>query len=139
MISTAILMLAAISPSADDDAKTFQGKWTFTSVQVNGEKVADADLGGLELSVEDDGYKHTKAGIVLLAGKFQFFPDKSPKEVDLTITEGEHKGKTRRGIYKFEGETVTFCVAEPDSKVRPTEFTSEQGSDRTLAVLKKVK
>ncbi len=46
---------------------------------------------------------------------------------------------TQLGIYKFDGEVVTVCLAEAGSKTRPTDFTAEEGSKRLLIVMKKVK
>ncbi len=56
-----------------------------------------------------------------------------------TITEGPNKGKTQVGIFKIDGDTWTFCVAEPGVKTRPTDFTADLGSNRMLVTVKKLK
>ena len=48
------------------------------------------------------------------------------------------KGVTLKGIYKFEGETLTICYSGI-GKERPTEFASKAGSGAMLFVQKKEK
>jgi uncharacterized protein (TIGR03067 family) len=54
-------------------------------------------------------------------------PTQNPKAVDVLITAGPLKGKTRLGIYKIEGDIETVCLAQP-GKTRPTSFDSRQGA-----------
>jgi uncharacterized protein (TIGR03067 family) len=56
---------------------------------------------------------------------------KTPKHLDLTINRGGND-ETRRGIYRFEGETMTFCYSTGE---RPTEFRS--ASDVVLVVFRR--
>ena len=139
MMSTVILALAIFSPLADDDAKTFEGKWAFTAMQMNGQKAPAAALEGVFLVVDGDKYKQTQGGMVVEEGTSKLFPDKKPKEIDLKITDGPQKGKTQLGIYKFEGDVATFCFSDADVKTRPKDFTAGEGSNEMLFVMKKVK
>ena len=58
---------------------------------------------------------------------------KTPKEVDLVISEGYNKGITMLGIYELEGNTMRLCY-DLQGKSRPTEFKSEPGTGRVLTV-----
>ncbi len=50
MTPHAILCLLLAFPTlADDDSKTFQGKWTFTAMTSEGQKTPEDDLKGMEL------------------------------------------------------------------------------------------
>lgn len=138
MMSTAILLLAVFSPVADDDVTTSQGKWAFTSMEMNGQKAA-AGLDKIFLTVDGDAYKQTQDGTVAEEGKMKLSPDKRPKEVELTITEGPEKGKTQLGIYKFDGDVATFCFSQADVKTRPKDFASPEGSNHMLFGMRKVK
>ncbi|MFO0927986.1 MAG: TIGR03067 domain-containing protein [Gemmataceae bacterium] len=69
-------------------------------------------------------------------GKDVVFPDKSPKEINATYTNGPARDKVVHGIYKIEGDTVTYVWAEP-GKERPKEFASKADSGHTLMVLKR--
>ena len=64
--------------------------------------------------------------------------DPAKKTIDLVNTIGPRKGKTQLGIYELDGDTVKFCFAGP-GKDRPTEFTANDGSQRTLSAWKRDK
>lgn len=61
-----------------------------------------------------------------------------PKQIDLTHTSGEYKGKVLLGIYEFDGDTYRACVAPP-GKDRPTEFSTKEGDGLLLSINKKLK
>ena len=71
-----------------------------------------------------------------LNGSFKLDPTKKPKTIDYTFTGGPTKGQVQLGIYELDGERVKFCFAAP-GKDRPTEFTTKEGSARTLSVWKR--
>jgi uncharacterized protein (TIGR03067 family) len=66
-------------------------------------------------------------------------PSTSPAQIDTTGEDGPGKGRTVKGIYKFDGDTLTVCVGGWGSKDRPTEFASKPGSGRLLFVHKRAK
>jgi uncharacterized protein (TIGR03067 family) len=57
--------------------------------------------------------------------------------IDMQPEKGEWAGKTLKGIFKVEGDTVTICLGHP-GKDRPTRFECEIGSRCTLYVLKRI-
>jgi len=58
--------------------------------------------------------------------------------IDITAPEGEQAGKTSKGIYHLEGDTLKMCYAVPD-KDRPKDFESKPGSGLTLVIWKRSK
>ena len=129
---------------ADDKAevekelKKFQGIWTFASSEAGGKKAPADDLKGLTITFE--GNKHTvkKGDEVLQVGTQKLDPSKSPKTIDVTITEGPKKGAVMLGIYQIDADTLTVCFDE-EGKKRPTEFKSAAGSETFVNVHKRVK
>src|SRR5262249_15636859 len=87
-----------------------------------------------------DGDKHTvKHGDkVIQVGTQTIDPSKSPKTIDVTMTEGPNKGAVTLGIYGFDGDTLKVCF-DPQGKKRPTEFKSAPGSQHFVNVHKRVK
>ena len=65
-------------------------------------------------------------------------PTKNPKEIDYLFNEGSNKGKTQKGIYKFDGDTYTDCCSEPGGE-RPTEFKSTKENGWEIMVFKRIK
>jgi uncharacterized protein (TIGR03067 family) len=122
----------------DKELKKFQGTWTFESSEADGKKLPAGDLNGLILIFE--GHKHTakKGDEVVQAGTQKLDPSKSPKTIDVTMTEGPNKGTVMLGIYEIEGDKLKVCF-DFEGKKRPTEFKSAPGSQTFVNVHKRVK
>jgi uncharacterized protein (TIGR03067 family) len=72
----------------------------------------------------------------IMKGRYRVDPAQTPREIDIIATTGENEGKTLKGIYRLEKDTLTLCYIVPD-KDRPTQFKSEPGSGVTLTVWKR--
>jgi uncharacterized protein (TIGR03067 family) len=129
---------------ADDKAdvekelKKFQGTWTFESVETGGKGESAEDFKGMTLTFE--GAKHTvkKGDEVIQVGTQKLDASKSPKTIDVTMTDGPNKGAVLLGIYEIDGDTLKVCF-DLEGKKRPTEFKSAAGSQIFVAVHKRVK
>ena len=129
---------------ADDKAdvekefKKFHGVWTFESVEAGGKKAPADELKGLTVTFAGDKYTVKKGDEVIQVGTQKLDPSKSPKAIDVTVTEGLKKGAVMLGIYEIDGDTLTVCFDE-EGKKRPTEFKSAAGSQTFVNVHKRVK
>ncbi len=129
---------------ADDKAdvekelRRFQGTWTFESSEAGGQQLPAGGLKELVLTFE--GNKHTvrKGDEVVQVGTQEIDPSKSPKAIDVTLTEGPNKGAVMLGIYEIDGDTLKVCF-DPRGKKRPAEFKSAPGSENFVNVHKRVK
>ena len=133
LLSTA----AAQKEGADKkELKKFQGKWATASITVDGE--AEDEVKERFLAIKGDKatflYEDKERG----TGSMKLDPGKSPPHLDFTYEDGPAKGMTLKGIYKFEGDTLTFCYGG-FGKDRPTEFASKAGSGVILIVQKRAK
>src|SRR5262249_54875051 len=112
---------------AQDDLKLLQGSW----------KMAGQAGGGIEIPQEafdaapDQGrwlFKGSELQIIgpgkELQGKCSMKLDssKTPKHIDLVGSDGSWKGKSMRGIFKFEKDLLVFCFAPADDSNRPEQF-----------------
>jgi uncharacterized protein (TIGR03067 family) len=77
-------------------------------------------------------------GKLLLKGTSTLDSTKDPKEMDSTLTgPEEHKGKVVRGIYKVEGDTLTWCWAV--ERPRPRTFKADEAAGHNLSRYRGVK
>ena len=136
--------IAASGALADDKAeieketKKFQGTWTLESSEAGGQKIPADDL--KDFIVIFEGEKHTvkKGDDVIQVGTQKIDPSKSPKTIDVTMTEGPSKGTVMLGIYEFDGDTLKVCF-DAAGKKRPTQFKSAPGSETFVNVHKRLK
>ena len=134
----AISLLAAGLAFAGEasDQKKFQGAWQRVSIIDNGKTVEGAEKGSVVFSGGE--YTLKDGDTVKSKGTYKLDESKSPKEFDVMPGAGPNKGKTLKGIYKFDGAQLIYCIASPDLD-RPKEFASPTGSKLRLYTNKRVK
>jgi uncharacterized protein (TIGR03067 family) len=123
--------------AAKADRDKLQGTWTVVSLEVGGNEVGADETKNFKLEFKGDKVIFTD-GKQTHEGTFKLEPTAKPKAIDVIPLDGPDKGKTERGIYAFEGETLKICGADAD-KERPKGFTTKEGTGRTLVVLKRAK
>ncbi len=132
---TAILLSAVYLQAADDkeviegDLKTLQGKWTTPSG--NGGKVTYT-FKGRKLTVEAPSRTYEMTVTLDPAAK----PEKT---IDFAIDEApaDAKGKTSKGIYKFDGNDKLIWSFRPEGE-RPSKY-EQVGFEQILSELKREK
>jgi uncharacterized protein (TIGR03067 family) len=120
------------------EARKFQGTWTIESSVTGGEEIPPGELKGVVVIFEGDKHTVKKGDEILQVGTQKLDPSKSPKTIDVTMTEGPHKGAVMLGIYEIDGDTLRVCF-DPEGKKRPTEFKSAPGSENFVNVHKRIK
>src|SRR5262249_36972716 len=120
------------------ELKKFDGVWTFESAEAGGKKAPADELKGLTVTFAGDKYTVKKGDEVIQVGVQKLAPAKSPKTIDVTVTDGPNKGAVMLGIYEIDGDTLTVCFDE-EGKKRPTEFKSPAGSGTFVNVHKRAK
>jgi uncharacterized protein (TIGR03067 family) len=139
-----IVGFAASGTLADDKAdlekevRKFQGTWTIESSKTGGKDLPADQLKGFIVIFEGDKHTLKNGDKVIQVGTQKLDPSKSPKTIDVTMTEGPNKGKVMLGIFEFNGNTLKVCF-DPQGKKRPTEFKSARGSANFVNVHKRVK
>ena len=127
---------APAAPAAGP-ATEFEGDWNMLAGVMDG-KAMDASLLQWVKRVTHGNQTTVVAGPqTMLKVEFTFDPAPSPQTIEYRNLAGAHKGKTQQGIYKFEGDVLTVCIAAP-GVARPREFASTAGDGRTLTVWKRV-
>jgi uncharacterized protein (TIGR03067 family) len=120
-VALATAAVATAGGGKDDQAK-LQGTWTF-----------EKDGKTCELKFAKNDFTITFDRKDAFKGTFKIDASKKPKQMDLTITEGEKfKGETAQAIYELDGDTLKWCASEPGKAMRPTEFPTKEGDGPTL-------
>jgi uncharacterized protein (TIGR03067 family) len=140
-VATIGLAAAAFADDAADkkDKEKLQGTWT----AVSGEKEGKEDPEAKEhaLVFEGDKFSVKRGDKVVVRGTFKINAAKSPKTMNMEISEGPNdvKDKTAQAIYALDGDELTWCVAEPGSGERPEKLATKEGVKHMLVKLKREK
>jgi uncharacterized protein (TIGR03067 family) len=136
LILGAGLVLAFAQP-ADDAQQKLQGTWTATKAERDG-KAAD-DVVGHRLSFTSNRFQiMSKDGKPLYAGTIRVNPSANPWAIDFEHTEEALKGKTWKGIFVLDGDTLTICDNAPNlDEGRPVSFETKSGSGYEVITFKR--
>jgi uncharacterized protein (TIGR03067 family) len=138
LLIVAISGFTATLHAAEKDLELgkFAGSWKPVSYIKDGEAWPEEKLKTVTLDLK--GAKSSfSLGDSVTMGEYKLNPGATPKQVDITLSDGPHKGKTLLGIYEFKGDELWMCLSRVGSKERPTQFKSEEGSGATLEVWKR--
>jgi uncharacterized protein (TIGR03067 family) len=130
--------LADEKADLEKEVRKFQGTWTIESSETGGMKLPADQLKGFIVTFEGNRHTVKNGDEVIQVGTQKLDPTKSPKTIDVTMTEGPSKGAVMLGIYEFDGDTLKACF-DPQGKKRPTEFKSASGSMNFVNVHKRAK
>jgi uncharacterized protein (TIGR03067 family) len=105
-----------------EELKKLQGEWVMVSVEPATKKDGEQSQ---RVVVTGDEWKTTRTP---RAFTVRVDNSKSPKHLDL-VSDNKGKERTWRGIYKIEGDKLTFCRANAAGTgvQRPTEFKAGPG------------
>jgi uncharacterized protein (TIGR03067 family) len=122
-------------PDPKTDLKPLQGVWLISTVETDGMKVTVDEA---KWVLEGDKYT-TRIGTQVQEGTAKVEPSRDPKWIDLSVTVGNDKGQTYRGIYKVTDDELLLCFPRDTKADRPTELSGNAGNGQTLMVLKRKK
>lgn len=109
----------------------FEGEWRMLSGVMNGKAMDESMVKWVRRVTEGNQTTVMAGPQTMLKVEFSCDASQSPMTIDYVNLAGSHKGKTQHGIYKFEGDVLTVCVAPPGAP-RPVQWESLFGDNRTL-------
>jgi uncharacterized protein (TIGR03067 family) len=135
---TLALAIPALSgEGTKGDARKLEGTWALVSGQDQGKPVPPEKLeGNLVVFSKTTIVANDKDNKKVFVMSYKLNPAQKPRAIDMTISEGPQKGKSAKGIYKLEGDTLQLAYSIGGD--RPTSFTTKKGDKRLSFVLKRV-
>jgi uncharacterized protein (TIGR03067 family) len=132
-------LVSAFAHGAEEGPQGLQGAWAATKAERDG-KAAD-DVVGHRLAFTGDRFLiRSRDGKTLYGGTIRVDSGVKPAAIDFEHTEGALRGKTWKGIYALDGDTLTTCDNGPDpGKGRPAAFEAKSGSGYILITFRRVK
>ena len=137
-LSLGLCWFFSAAHAADNDEaamrKKLAGTWRGFAVEGTGER-ADQGPVKLEVTITEKEISALKDGKEDMgAGTYKLDLSQTPMSLEGTRTRGMGPKGTFFGIFKLEGETLKWCVANPRYP-RPTEFRTVKG--QFLLILKR--
>jgi uncharacterized protein (TIGR03067 family) len=120
------------------EVEKFEGTWVLVYFKFGEVDAKEENLKDLGIIFKRDKMSYLRKGKEVEKRTVKVDPSKKPAEIDLIREEGPLKGRAFKGIYSFEDDKLTMCLADI-GKDRPTEFESKKDSLNTLVVYKKQK
>ena len=132
--------LAVDDPARDDkpkeDKDAILGTWKAIAFEEDGKDAFGTDEGKRfkEATFTITGDKiEVKFGADTLEMSYQLDPATKPKGIDLD----NRRGKTFKGVYSLDGNSLKICTSSDPEGDRPTEVTTKEGSRSKLLELKR--
>lgn len=134
----AMVLFAVSQNRAAEDGKTeLEGTWDLVSLERDGKEIKpQKDTKAL---FTGDKFVIQVGDKVIAGGTFKIDAGQKPKATDATYTEGQDKGKSFKGIYQIDGDTLKFCRAGSPNQERPTVFKTKAGTDGVASIYKRAK
>jgi uncharacterized protein (TIGR03067 family) len=118
------------------DPGELQGKWTAVRAEQDGREAAD--IVGHVLLIENGKFRIQEKGVTIYEGTLGLDESARPWAIDFKHTNSSSQGKTWRGIYRIDGDTLTVCDnAGAVQKARPMNFETRTDSGLVLVVFKR--
>jgi len=129
----------AVDDKVADEDKKFEGTWVVTMMEVGGQKVPEEAFAEMTFTFKGKKYEQKVGDTLVEGGTQDLDPSKTPKNMDINVTDGETKGKKQLAIYEIDGDKAKICAADHDDKERPSKFETKEGSKHMIFELKRKK
>ena len=136
----ALVLTLACSPVLSNRvaaAEDLTGTWLPTAAELGGVKYPDEVRRTITLVIKDGQYT-VSVGTLVDQGLMKLNDASTPKEMDVTGTDGPNKGRTIHAIYEHTGDTLRICY-DLSGDGRPKQFKTEPTSQFFLVTYERKK
>lgn len=135
------LLIAADDTEPDlikRDLDKLQGTWQVLKLEVNGTTAPAESVAKARFVVEGQKAITKEGDKVVSEGFLRIDPRKKPAELEISPEKLPVRGKTSKGIYRFDGEMLKLAIGAVGED-RPSDFTSLKGTEVVVFTLKREK
>jgi uncharacterized protein (TIGR03067 family) len=121
------------------ELQAFKGTWRLSAKEEDGKKFGEEEIKDIIGTGDGLGKFSVRRGNQVIGeATVKLDPTKQPKRIDVSFTEGRHKGQTVLGIYEIDSDAFRVCIAQVGDE-RPAAFSAKTRSGHTLVVYKREK
>ena len=117
--------------------KKFEGVWKVTAMEAGGQKMEEDNFADMTFEFKGKKYWQKNGDDLMEAGTQDLDPSKTPKLMDINVTDGQTKGQKQLAIYEIDGDKLKICAANHGDKERPTKFSTQAGTRQLYFELKR--
>jgi uncharacterized protein (TIGR03067 family) len=113
--------------------RALEGDWRFESLEIDGSAVPKDALRRSRILIDGDRFR-TESPEGDYDGVFIIDVEAEPPRIDIEFVEGPEAGHWSYGIYRLDGDRLTFCLGLVGS-ARPESFVTARGRGHALEEL----
>lgn len=125
IMALGLVGLVRADDKAAEEDKKFEGTWEVVAMVVGGNALEKEGFENMTFTFKGKKYEQKNGDMLVEAGSQDLDPGKSPKHMDVTVTDGETKGKKQLAIYEIDGDKCKMCFAQHDTTDRPKNFETK--------------
>jgi uncharacterized protein (TIGR03067 family) len=124
---------AVAEDESEKDLKKMAGDWIPVSMELNGKKQPEELLKSIKLTIKGDKY-NTVVGKEKDEGTLKLDATKEPREMDITTSVGENRGKAIPCIYEIKGDELRVCYGLKVAE-RPMDFKADEDAKGVVMLI----
>jgi uncharacterized protein (TIGR03067 family) len=138
VFALAFLCVAAAPPEdlLEREQQRLKGTWRVVSVEVGGLPVPPREYRDLTLTFRAGKFTARRGEEQPQEGNYTLGPARTPKEMDITRTNGPVEGRKQLAIYQVTGGSLRICSCAADAE-RPSSFDTREQPGWTLMTLRR--
>jgi uncharacterized protein (TIGR03067 family) len=118
-----------------EQLRSVEGEWSFESLEVDGNTMPAAALGGSRLMIDGDRFR-MESPDANYDGIFTIDIEADPAQIDIEFVDGPEAGQWSYGIFHRDGDELVLCLGLVGCS-RPTTFNTSPGSGHALERLRR--
>lgn len=129
--------LADEKPPIPKELLWHQGTWQAVSYRIDGKETSKEIVESITRTVDGKHVVWKRNGKSFAGTTVELDPTQKPQAIDVIPDGGPFKGEKVLGIYRFEKDRLTLCMA-PRGQPRPTSWDDSQGKGISLMTFQKI-